>query len=259
MSLTFIPIPAYKDNYIWMLFNPENHAAVVVDPGEAAPVLEKLFREKIKLVGILITHHHWDHTNGVVGLLEHFKVPVYGPTQEAANVVTRPLKENDQVKIPEVNLDLKVLDIPGHTLGHLAYYNNEFVFTGDTLFTGGCGRIFEGTADQLYDSLSKLAALPENTKVYCGHEYTEQNLKFAMAVEPTNHALKQRIQNVAVLRAKNLPTVPSTILEEKQTNPFLRCTASSIIEPVEKQAQAKLENSVAVFASLRKWKDSFVA
>lgn len=257
MQGKIIPIPALKDNYIWMLFNAANHCAVVVDPGETGPVLETLAAENIKLVAILITHHHWDHTNGVMGLLQHFKVPVYGPIKEATHIVTHPLHENDYVKIPELNLTLKILAIPGHTLGHIAYYSNEFVFTGDTLFTGGCGRLFEGTAEQLYNSLGKLTALPENIQVYCGHEYTEQNLKFALAVEPMNSVLQNRIEKTAALRAKNLPTVPATLLEEQQTNPFLRCKVPTVMQAVTQYAGEKLENTVSVFANLRKWKDGF--
>lgn len=257
MPIDLIPIPAFKDNYIWLMRSHNQQYAAIVDPGDAAPVLEALKQYQATLSAILITHHHWDHTNGINQLLEHYSVPVFGPANETIPGLTHPLKENDHIELPNLSLDLQVLDIPGHTKGHIAYYNQDSLFCGDTLFTAGCGRLFEGTAEQMLNSLTKLAALPGNTRVYCGHEYTQNNLGFAKAVEPENPDIAQRIAQVANLRAQNLPTVPSTIEEEKRTNPFLRCDIPAVINAVEQYAGHKLKNPVEVFVSLRKWKDGF--
>lgn len=247
-------IPAYKDNYIWLLKASNNPRVAIVDPGDAKPVYAALTREKLTLSAILITHHHWDHTNGITELAQHYSVPVFGPALETIAGVTHLLKEGDCVEFP---VKLQVLDIPGHTRGHIAYYGENMLFCGDTLFTGGCGRLFEGTVEQLYHSLNKLAALPDNTHVYCGHEYTEANLRFARAIEPHNTDLLTRIAKVRQLRAKNLPTVPSTLAEEKCTNPFLRCTVPAVIQAAEHYTGKKLLGPIQVFAALREWKNNF--
>lgn len=256
MTKQVIPIPALKDNYIWLLTLP-NHQAVIVDPGDAKPVLQVLKQNNLNLSAILITHHHWDHTNGVENLLQHFSVPVFGSMQDKVTGINQFVKQGDEIELTDQKLIFKVLEIPGHTLGHIAYFGNGMVFTGDTLFTGGCGRLFEGSAEQMVQSLHKLASLPAETKVYCGHEYTENNLRFALEVEPKNPDLLQRIKRTKELRSKNLPTVPATIAEEKQTNPFLRCEIPEVIKAAEEYLGHKTKNPVEVFAGLRFWKNDF--
>jgi hydroxyacylglutathione hydrolase len=255
MHIKTIAVPAFKDNYVWLVINRENKFSIVIDPGDAAPVLHALKEDQARLAAILITHHHKDHSGGIQGILQHHIVPVFGPANEEVNGVTHLVQDQQAIAIEAATLNFQVLSIPGHTRGHIAYYGHDMLFCGDTLFTGGCGRLFEGTAEQMYASLMKLAALPDTTKVYCGHEYTEANLRFAQAVEPNNKFLLERIERVKILRAQNLPTVPSTILEEKQTNPFLRCEVVEVITAAEQHIGAKLNMHIEVFACLRKWKD----
>src|SRR5438477_4209354 len=207
MEPRIVPISAFKDNYVWTLRN-ERHAAVV-DPGEARPVLAYLAREKLELAAILATHHHADHVGGIADLRARFEVPVYGPKHEPIPTLTRPVAEGDTVEVPRLGVKFSVLDIPGHTRAHIAYYGAGALFCGDTLFACGCGRLFEGTADQMYASLGKLAALPDDTKVYCGHEYTLANIGFAKAVEPGNRALGEREARDRKLRDAGRPTLPS--------------------------------------------------
>lgn len=253
-----IPISAFKDNYIWLIANSENRQCIVVDPGDAAPVLSTLSKLDLTLIAILITHHHNDHTGGISELHKKFPdVLVYGPAGENIPCMTNPMAENDEVKFPSIGLDLRVLDIPGHTKGHIAYYGNSMLFSGDTLFSAGCGRLFEGTAAQMYKSLTKLADLPDETRVYCGHEYTAANLKFAQTVEPDNKEIQKQIIEVAAMREKNQPTLPSVMHLEKLTNPFLRCKIVSVIDSVQKKSDEKLTDPTAVFQTLRAWKDTF--
>ena len=250
-----IRIPAFKDNYIWLL--RKGAAAAVVDPGDAAPVLEVLRRESLSLASILITHHHHDHQGGVAGLLEFSpSAEVFGPAQESITGATRPLRGGERIRPEPLGVDLQVIAVPGHTLGHLAYYGEGCLFCGDTLFAGGCGRVFEGTPRSMYESLARLAALPDDTLVYCAHEYTEANLRFALAVEPGNRALRRRADEVAVVRAKGMSTVPSTLAVEKATNPFLRCREPQIVDSVRARGVAE-SDPVAVFTALREWKNSF--
>jgi len=250
-----IPIPALRDNYIWLLKNAKH--GVVVDPGDAKPVLDTLEKLKLQLTGILITHHHWDHTNGIAELLQHYDVPVYAPANDAVELATELLQQDDQIHLPELDLNFRVLEIPGHTLGHIAYYGHSSVFCGDTLFTGGCGRLFEGTAEQMVNSLNTLANLPEDTFVYCGHEYTQNNLRFAKVVEPNNPNLIERIEATEKHRQQNQPTVPAPLAIELKTNPFLRCTVPSVQKAVVNHCGHKLTNTTEVFAELRRWKDEF--
>lgn len=247
-DLQIIPIPAFKDNYIWLIHNGL-HAAIV-DPGDAIPVLEILDRLNLKLTVILITHHHYDHIDGVATLLKHSPdIQVYAPKLEQYLFEHAPVGEPDTFSIKELNIIFSLIDLPGHTLGHVAYYSekNQLLFCGDTLFGAGCGRLFEGTASQMYQSLQRLSALPPATKVYCSHEYTLQNINFALTLEQNNFFLINRFKQTQTFRENNTPSLPSTIALERATNPFLRCTNNEI------QSSIGLSNAdpVEVFSILR--------
>jgi hydroxyacylglutathione hydrolase len=254
-----IPIPAFADNYIWLL--RQDRKAAVVDPGDAAPVIAELERERLELVAILNTHHHADHVGGNRDLLARWSVPVFGPARESIPGVTRTLVEGDTITLPGIGITLSVLDIPGHTAGHIAcagsLADGPVVFCGDTLFAGGCGRLFEGTPAQMLDSLSKLSALPADSRVFCGHEYTVANLRFAQVVEPANTLLQQRRVREQAKRDRGEPTVPSTIAEERATNPFLRVDQPAVRAAAERHAGRLLADRVAVFAEVRAWKNAF--
>ncbi|RJG06530.1 hydroxyacylglutathione hydrolase [Noviherbaspirillum cavernae] len=255
--LDVLTVPAFADNYLWLIHD-RTHAAVV-DPGDAAPILAALEAHKLSLVAILLTHHHADHAGGVPDLLRRFKVPVFGPRKEAIPGVTHPLGEGDTVTIPELGLHLSVLDVPGHTRGHIAYVaqDQSWLFCGDTLFAGGCGRLFEGTPEQMVDSLAKLSSLPDATRVYCAHEYTLSNLRFAHEVEPGNTALQERIRIEQARREQGQPTVPSTIGLEKATNPFLRYREKDILDRLTKEQLISSTEPIPAFAALRQWKNSY--
>ena len=248
-------VPAFRDNYIWTLHDGEY--AVVVDPGDAAPVEDFLAQRKLTLVAILATHHHADHVGGVGALTATRNIPVFGPRGESIPTVTRPLAEGDDAIIDELGLCFSVLDIPGHTAGHIAYDGAGMLFCGDTLFACGCGRLFEGTPGQMVDSLAKLAVLPGDTRVYCGHEYTMANIRFAQAVEGASVAIRERAAIEAAKRARGEPTLPSTIALERETNPFLRCTEPVVARAAEAHAGHALADPIATFATLREWKNNF--
>jgi hydroxyacylglutathione hydrolase len=258
-TLSVLTVPAFNDNYLWLIHDGAN--AAVVDPGDAQPILAALKAHGLTLTTILLTHHHADHTGGVPALLQHYAVPVYGPRNDGIATVTRPLSEGDTVDVPGLDLRLAVLEVPGHTLGHIAYVRSDgepWLFCGDTLFAGGCGRLFEGTPAQMANSLNKLAALPADTKVFCAHEYTLSNLRFASAVDPGNAALQARVAADTAKRARGVPTVPSTVGVERETNPFLRYAEPQIAAQL--VAAGKLQGGeapVAVFAALRQWKNTF--
>jgi hydroxyacylglutathione hydrolase len=259
-----LTVPAFQDNYLWLIHDGV-HAAVV-DPGDGEPILEALRANGLTLTAILLTHHHADHIGGVPRLLEHADVPVFGPRGDGIRAVTHPLSEGDRITLPGLELAFSVLDVPGHTLGHIAYVRADadgsvgehWLFCGDTLFGAGCGRLFEGTPAQMAASLAKLAALPDDTLVYCAHEYTLSNLRFAEAVEPGNRALQMRIAADSQARGTHLPTIPSTIAIEKATNPFLRYREPAIVDSL--VAAGRLSAGAApidAFAALREWKNVF--
>lgn len=255
-----IPIPAFRDNYIWLL--RQEKSALVVDPGDAAPVLATLDRLGLTLRAILVTHHHADHQGGVGELVARCGAEVFGPAAESITALTRPLSGGETIRPLAGAVDaaadpaFAVLAVPGHTRGHLAYYRKGLLFCGDTLFGAGCGRLFEGTPAQMAASLDRLAALPGDTTVHCAHEYTEQNLRFALAVEPDNPLLRRRVETVAALRARGLPSVPSTLAEERATNPFLRCGEPAVIAAARIRAPDAAD-PVTVFAALREWRNGF--
>ena len=245
-------IPAFKDNYIWLL--TRDGRAAVVDPGDAEPVMAHLGANGLVLDSILVTHHHADHQGGIAALCQRWHPRVYGPAAESITGLTEPLSGGESIEI--LGQSVAVLAVPGHTLGHLAYLLPGALFCGDTLFGAGCGRLFEGTPAQMYTSLSRLAALPDETKVYCAHEYTEANLRFAQAVEPDNPAISERIARVAALRREGLSSVPSTLGEEKATNPFLRCREPAVMASI--QANVAVDTSeTAIFAALRSARNNF--
>ena len=252
-----IPIPAFADNYLWLLHDGKR--ALIVDPGDAEPVLRTLAQYGLQLESILVTHHHADHTGGVAALRQATGAKVYGPATERIPEPFTPLREGDTVRA--LGLDFQVLDVPGHTAGHIAFYTSEVdgkpvLFCGDTLFLGGCGRLFEGTPAQMLASLGKLAALPGNTRVCCAHEYTLANLHFAMAVEPDNAALAAYQAYCQQLRAQGQPTLPGSIDQETRINPFLRTRQASVVAAVHR-FDASAHDETTVFAALRQWKNQF--
>ena len=255
--MRLIQIPLLRDNYGYLLVCEKTKHAAIVDPSEADPVLRRIEQEQVTLTAILNTHHHRDHTGGNEGLLKRHKVAVYGHKSDSVRVpgMTNAVDEGDEIQIGE--LRGKVFFVPGHTTGHVAYLFDNNLFCGDTLFTAGCGRLFEGTPEQMHASLSKLMALPDNTKVYCGHEYTESNLRFAMTVEPKNPKLVARFERVQGMRTRGLSTVPATLQEEKETNPFLRWDSKEIEASVQSAMPGIRLNPVSVFAAVRKMKDAF--
>ncbi len=249
-----LPLPAFEDNYIWLLH--DQAGAVVVDPGEAAPILAWLEDHGMPLEGILVTHHHGDHTGGISELLDTHPCPVYGPAGEP--IPHRSHAARDGMRIPNRLLgEIKVLAVPGHTRGHVAYLAGNWLFCGDTLFSCGCGRLFEGTPAQMHASLYRLAALPDETLVCCAHEYTLSNIRFARHVDPDNRALTEWETRARQLRVDDLPTLPVELGQEKRTNPFLRCHESSIVSRIGELTGKIPADTQATFTQLRALKDVF--
>ncbi|WP_163834451.1 hydroxyacylglutathione hydrolase [Spartinivicinus ruber] len=254
------PISAFNDNYIWLLSCSDSNTAWVVDPGDPTPVNQYLKQHQLTLAGVLITHHHYDHVGGLQALVKQHNAITYGPASEHIEGIQHSLSAGDTLSV--LGTEFQVLEVGGHTRGHIAYYSDQLLdqptlFCGDTLFAGGCGRLFEGTPQQMYQSLSQIAALPANTLIYCAHEYTLANLQFANAVEPNNGKLLQRIQQVKQLRAESKPSVPSLLSEELETNPFLRSHQTTVQAAATQHAGKPLDNPIDVFATIRRWKDNF--
>ena len=249
------PIKAFNDNYIWLVTT--NEGSIVIDPGEATKTINYLKENSLNLKGILITHHHFDHTGGIEDMLKFKNVDVYGPVNNISSI-NKKLRDGDLFSL--IGIDFKIIEIPGHTLDHIAFFSenngNPVLFCGDTLFSSGCGRVFEGTFEQMHKSILRLKSLPSNTKIYSGHEYTQSNLKFAMEVEPLNQKLISRYNDVQDLLNKGIPTLPTTLELELEVNPFLRCQAREVQNSVVKQFNTS-NHEDEIFKALRQWKDNF--
>ncbi len=258
MEESVLAIPTRRDNYVYLLTDLEQRHAIIVDPSDAAPVRQALQEYGLEPVAILVTHHHPDHVGGVVELQQAFDLPVYGYAEDQKRIpgLTHPLAEGDRFTPNNLDQEAQVWFVPGHTRGHIAYLFEERVFVGDTLFVAGCGRLFEGTAAQMENSLSRLASLPGSTRFYCGHEYTVKNLKFAATIEPENHAIQDKLAWAQERRKQGAPTVPSTLEEELTTNPFIRVREAPVQEAAVREG-ASARDPVAVFAKLRALRDRF--
>ncbi|CAN0619800.1 hydroxyacylglutathione hydrolase GloB [Burkholderia multivorans] len=277
-ELEYVPVPAFEDNYIWLVSDGSD--AIAVDPGEAAPVRRYLDERGWRLTAILLTHHHADHVGGVAALIDSqpadVPLPVFGPAEEAIGVVTRPVAGGARVTLDAPALSFDVLDVPGHTRGHIAYFQtagtgaaskgtagqraaspHPHVFCGDTLFSCGCGRLFEGTPAQMLASLDALAALPGDTRVHCAHEYTLSNIRFALACEPGNAVLGAWRDDAQARRARGEPTLPTTIAHERAVNPFLRADSAEIRATLEAQLHERVSDRLAAFTLIREWKNRF--
>lgn len=256
--LDVTPIPAFNDNYIWLIRQPESNEVFVVDPGDAAPVQRYLKEHKLTLAGILITHHHADHTGGVAQLLSQQDVPVFGPAQSPFKGTSIPLIEGNTIEVFGETFHIK--EVPGHTLDHICFYKTDdtpMLFCGDTLFMAGCGRLFEGTPEQMLEAMNFFNQLPGNTKVFCAHEYTLANLAFAQAVEPENKDIQTARELCSKMRDADQPTLPSTIALEQRINPFMRSDQGAVIYAASRREGAPLANKEAVFTVIRDWKNNF--
>ena len=253
--LSVKPIKAYQDNYIWLVST--NEGSIVVDPGESKKILNLIDNNEIDLKGVLITHHHFDHTNGLSDLLNKKGLEVYGPNNNVDGI-NYIVKNNDKFTV--IGIDFEVIEIPGHTLDHIAFYSfndgEPILFCGDTLFSGGCGRVFEGTFDQMFIALKKISKYPKETKIFCGHEYTLSNLKFALAVDENNEDLIKEYDNIKNIVDSGNPSLPTILEKELKINPFLRCDNHHIKNKIVSKFNTS-DNELEVFCALRQWKDDF--
>ncbi|MDX2416851.1 MAG: hydroxyacylglutathione hydrolase [Xanthomonadales bacterium] len=254
-ELKISAIPAFDDNYVWLL-TAGGKACAVVDPGDAEPVLQVLEQRGLELSYILLTHHHYDHVGGVSALLEKYKAKVFGPADVRIPFVEQVCREGDEIQLPDLKIKFHVLEVPAHTRSHIAFFADEVLFCGDTLFSLGCGRFFEGTATDMQKSLDKLAALPVETLIYCAHEYTQANCAFALAVEPGNAALQARSLEIDNMRAEDKITLPTRLGDELATNPFLRTRAGSVVNMARK-IDPETTSGTSTMAIIRAWKDRF--
>lgn len=268
MSLDIYAVPAFDDNYLWIISSDQPNKrdglcpAFVVDPGDGPAIIEALEYNQLKLKGILATHHHFDHVGGIEELQDRYDASVFGPELERIPQRTRALSGGETLKLSGLNCSCEVMFLPGHTKGHIAYFfkdafDHPVLFCGDTLFAGGCGRLLGGTADQLFESLETIKQLDPATRIYCAHEYTVANLQFAIAVEPNNEALQQRLNDAIAARERGEPTVPSRLQDELETNPFLRCDSPEVVASAMARLPDYGDDPLSVFTILRKWKDGF--
>lgn len=255
MSLRITPLKAFTDNYIWAIHNHQH--CYVVDPGQSEPVSRFITEQRLTLSGILITHHHHDHVGGLEALQKQHKAPAWGPDDDRITGDCQVVSEGEELQLPALNTSLQVLFVPGHTVSHIVFYNNDWLFSGDTLFSLGCGRMFEGNPEMFVKSLAKIKALPDYLSVYCGHEYTRANARFALAVEPDSEAIRDYCQQIDQLRAEHKPSLPSRLGTEKKLNPFLRTDDKQFQQQVQSRCNQTITDSVDCFAALRQWKDDF--
>ncbi len=255
-----IKIQAYsalKDNYIWLIHCTNENHTLIVDPSDAEPIIRIITKQRLYPVAILNTHHHHDHIDGITKLVDQYHIPVYGPTDIRIPKLSTSVSATNWFKLSPKFPNFTILDLPGHTATHIAYLIHDMLFCGDTIFAAGCGRLLGGSANQLFNSLQNISSLPATTKIFCSHEYTQDNLKFALAVEPDNEEIKQRIIDTDLLRLIGRPSIPTTVAQELATNPFLRCNEIGVVQSARQFAGSNMDNSLAVFSSLRAWKDSF--
>ncbi len=250
-------LPSLSDNYIWLLINATTASAIIIDPGSSLPCESYFKQHDIQPVAILVTHRHWDHVDGIESLVRQFNIPVYGPANEYIPCLNFALKPDERVEIDGFDKHFQVIDLSGHTAGHVGYAIGNSFFCGDTLFSAGCGRLFDGTAEQLHTSIQRIKALPKETVIYCAHEYTLDNLHFAQAVEPDNPAIQKRLEDVIKLRSKNRPSLPFSLEQELQYNPFLRTEKEAVMQAVADHSGKNIKNSEDCFKYLRIWKDGF--
>lgn len=252
-----LTIKSFVDNYIWLIKDSQSNHCIVVDPGDATPVLELVAAQQLIVDAVILTHHHHDHTDGVETLLSESDHPIAVYSKDKLFAQSLLVNEGERLSFFDGRFSLTVMELPGHTLDHLAYYNESLLFCGDTLFSAGCGRVFEGSYRQMFDALARLAELPDHTQVYCAHEYTQNNLIFAFHLEPKNEQLVKYIQQVSKKRQQGLATIPTTIGQEKAINPFLRCAKKPLMDSLQAQLATKLSDPFACFTTLRKYKDQF--